>query len=151
MEWTTHALSGVVAGYIVTGGDWRGGVIGGLAGVIPDLDEPNSKFGKVFFPISIPLKSVFGHRTFTHSLLFAVLLSVIVLPFTKLWVSLAVFAGIMAHIIGDMLTGTVQFLYPFPKRIGIRIPPITFSLIDRLVRIALVIVLAFIILKEIQI
>src|SRR5690625_377448 len=151
MEWTTHALSGVVAGYVITGGDWKGGIVGGVAGVISDLDEPKSKFGKVFFPISYPLNSMFGHRTFTHSLLFAILLSVVILPFTKFWVSLSVFAGIIAHILGDMLTGTVHFFYPLRQPIGIRIPPITFTLIDRLTRVALLAVLGFIVWQEIQI
>ena len=32
MEWSTHFLSGVVAGYSVSGGDWRGAVVGGIAG-----------------------------------------------------------------------------------------------------------------------
>ena len=151
MEWTTHALSGIVAGYSITGGDWRGGIVGGVAGVISDLDEPKSKFGRMFFPISYPLNSMFGHRTFTHSLLFAILLSVIILPFTKLWVSLSVFAGIIAHIVGDMLTGTVLLFYPLRQPIGIRIPPITFTLIDRLTRVALLAVLGFIVWQEIQI
>src|SRR5690625_4536912 len=105
MEWSTHALSGVVAGYVLTGGDYKGALVGGVAGVISDLDEPKSKFGKVFFPISYPLHALFGHRTFTHSLLFVLLLGVITFIFFDSWVYLGVMGGVLAHILGDMMTG----------------------------------------------
>lgn len=49
VESQTHMLSGVVAGYMVSGGDRKGGVIGGIAGIIPDFNEPKSKFRKVMF------------------------------------------------------------------------------------------------------
>lgn len=117
MEWSTHALSGMIAGYTVTGGDWRGAVVGGIAGVLPDLDEPKSKFGKLFFFIAIPLNSIFGHRTFTHSLLFTSLAGIFIYPFTELWVALSVSAGILAHIAGDMLTGKVKLFYPVYGRL----------------------------------
>lgn len=141
MEWSTHALSGVVAGYLVTGGDWKGALVGGVAGVIPDLDEPKSKFGKIFFPISIPLNKMFGHRTFTHSLLFAFLMSVVFYLFFDKWVAFAVFAGIIAHILGDMLTGKVKLFYPIDLSVGIPIPQMMFTLIDRVAKIALLIVI----------
>lgn len=137
MEWTTHALSGVVAGYLVTGGDWKGAVVGGIAGVIPDLDEPKSKFGKIFLPVSIPLNKFFGHRTFTHSLLFAFLLSGIFYLFHEKWVSLAIFAGVIAHILGDMLTGKVKLFYPFDKSVGVPIPDVMFAFVDRLAQVFL--------------
>jgi len=145
MEWTTHCLSGVVAGYMATGGDWKGAVVGGIAGVIPDLDEPKSKFGKVLFPISIPINKIFGHRTFTHSLLFAVLLGAVLMPFTESWVWLSSTVGIIAHAIGDMLTGTVRFLYPSKIPVGIRIPHSQFKLVDMIARGVLILCLFFII------
>ena|SRR5699024_1591711 len=132
-------ISGVVAGYLVTGGDYKGAIVGGVAGVIPDLDEPNSKFGKMTLPISVPLNNIFGHRTFTHSLLFVSLnfITFFFLIFTELWIALAVSSGILAHILGDMLTGKVKFLYPSQKSIGIRIKPSMFVPIDRVARYSL--------------
>src|SRR5699024_5315129 len=115
-------------------------------GVIPDLDEPKSKFGKVLFPISIPLNKIFGHRTFTHSLLFAVMLGAILLPFTDSWIWLASSVGIIAHAVGDMLTGTVQFLYPLKKPIGIRHSQ--FKLIDMIARIALIVCIFFMVVNS---
>ena len=103
MEWSTHALSGIVAGYTLTGGDWKGAAVGGIAAVIPDLDEPKSKFRKLFFFISISVHSLFSHRTFTHSLLFASVTGILLCPFVELWVTYAIVGGILAHILGDIL------------------------------------------------
>lgn len=149
MEWSTHMLSGVVAGYVVTGGDYRGAIVGGIAGVIPDIDEPNSKFGKILFPISYPLNNLVGHRTLTHSLLFAICLGLIFFVFTSPWIAYAVTAGIISHSIGDMLTGKVKFLYPLNKSIGIRIPFSFFRLIDLVTRYSLLFVICMIIYKKI--
>lgn len=140
MEWKTHLLSGVVAGYSITGGDWRGALIGGVAGIVPDLDEPKSKFGKIFFFISIPLSMFFAHRTFTHSLLFVLLSSVLALTFLDSDMTLAIIAGLLSHIVADMLTGKVQLFYPYKKGVGIPIPRSFFIFIDRVTRYVLLLV-----------
>lgn len=140
MEWKTHLLSGVVAGYSITGGDWRGALIGGVAGIVPDLDEPKSKFGKIFFFISIPLSMFFAHRTFTHSLLFVLLSSVLALTFLDSDMTLAIIVGLLSHIVADMLTGKVQLFYPYKKGVGIPIPRSFFILIDRVTRYVLLLV-----------
>lgn len=147
MEWTTHALSGLAAGYLVTG-DWRGAVVGAVASVIPDLDEPKSKFGKPFFFISMPINLLIGHRTFTHSLLFALLMGVIVYPFSPL-LSLATTTGIAAHILGDMLTGRVQLLYPLENKVGIKVSRFSYTVIDMFTRAALSVLIALVIWKDI--
>lgn len=137
MEWSTHALSGVVAGYTVTGGDWKGAAVGGIAGVIPDLDEHKSKFGKILFPISYPINKIFGHRTLTHSLLFTVLMGAVFYFLIGKWFSVALMSGIIAHILGDLVTGKVKLFYPLNSSIGIEIPHYSFTIIDRIVRIGL--------------
>lgn len=139
MEWSTHMLSGVLAGYVITGGDWRGALVGGVAGIIPDLDEPKSKFGKMLLPISIPINKTFGHRTFTHSLLFALLISSIFMFLFEVWIGLAILGGVLSHIGGDMLTGKVKFLYPSKKSIGITIKPKNFKLIDKFFRTIMIV------------
>ena len=148
LEWQTHALSGVVAGYFATGGMWQGALVGGAAGIIPDLDEPNSKFGKYLRFVSYPLNSLFGHRTLTHSLLFVTITGGVFYLFFELWVSLAVMSGILAHIVGDMFTGTVRLLFPLNVKIGIKVSRGLFLVIDRLFRYALVIVFSCYLLKE---
>ncbi len=141
MEWRTHLLSGIAAGYVVTGGDWRAAVVGGIAGIIPDLDEHKSKFGKIVFPLSFLINKMFGHRTITHSLLFSVLTVLVLYPLTSEWVWLSAGVGLLAHIAGDMLTGQVQFFYPVPKAIGFNVTQKTFHLLDRCTALLLLVYL----------
>lgn len=137
MEWTTHALSGIALGFVVTN-DWKGAAIAGIASVIPDLDEPRSKFGKVFFFISIPVSMIFKHRTFTHSILFTLLSVSLLSMFLTFSQALAAGIGIASHIIGDMMTGRVHLLYPFNGSFGMDVNRLNYMLLDRIVRISLV-------------
>jgi len=143
MEWTTHFLSGLVAGYVVSG-DWKGAAVGGIAGVIPDLDEHRSKFGKMLFPISFAINKSFGHRTFTHSLLFVVIVGVVLMLFFEPYVWLSSSAGILAHIVGDMVTGRVKFLYPWKKSIGIKVSRLNYQIIDKITAIGLLALVVYI-------
>lgn len=148
MEWTTHALSGLAGGYFVTN-DWRGAVVGAVASMIPDLDEPKSKVGRPLFFISLPLNQLVGHRTLTHSLLFVFLMTAFIFPFSPL-VAGATMAGLTAHIIGDMLTGRVQLFFPFQKTfVGIKVSRFGYTLIDFMTRVFLSIIVIFAIWKEI--
>ncbi len=148
MEWTTHALSGVATGYLITN-DWKGAVAGGVASVIPDLDEPRSKFGKPFFFISIPLNKLVGHRTLTHSMLFALSIGLIGLIVFDFQIATALFVGLLAHIVGDMITGKVQLLFPLQTKVGLKVSRINYILIDRIVRVALLIFVALTIYKDV--
>lgn len=148
MEWTTHALSGVTLGYMVTN-DWKLALVSGVFAVVPDLDEPRSKFGKPFFFISVPLNGFFGHRTFTHSLLFIGIVGIIT-AFINLSLSLTSMVGILAHTVGDMVTGKVQFLYPYNKKIGLKVSRFNYLLIDRITRLATLSFICFMCYQEIQ-
>lgn len=48
------------------------GLIGGLlivvTSILPDIDHPPAKIGRLFWFVSVPLERRFGHRTLTHSL-----------------------------------------------------------------------------------
>lgn len=148
MEWTTHALSGFVLGYAVTG-DWKLSLVSGIMAVIPDLDEPKSKFGKLFFFISIPVNAMFEHRTFTHSLLFVWLVGFITALFSKP-LSFACMAGLLAHILGDMLTGKVLLFYPLNKKVGLAVSRLRYIIIDRMTRVVVLILACLIGYHEIQ-
>lgn len=148
MEWTTHALSGIVLGYTATN-DWKLALVSGAFAVVPDLDEPKSKFGKPLFFISLPINQIFGHRTFTHSLLFVAIIGAITAIF-NLKFSLAAIIGLLSHIIGDMITGRVQVLYPNKKRIGLKVSFLNYHLIDRMTRIILILITCLIVYQEIQ-
>src|SRR5699024_9222237 len=104
MEWSTHFFAGVVAGYAVSGGDWRGEVVGGIAVVVSELDDLKLRFGEVFFAISFIVNKIFGLRTLTHSLLFAVGIGFILSMFFDSYIWQSATFGILAHIAGDMLT-----------------------------------------------
>ena len=48
--------------------DAIGWVLAAVASVLPDLDLPPSKIGRLFWFVSVPLERRFDHRTLTHSL-----------------------------------------------------------------------------------
>jgi hypothetical protein len=45
-----------------------------LAALIPDVDQPQSALGMIFFPVSRWLNRKYGHRTATHCLRFVVII-----------------------------------------------------------------------------
>lgn len=116
-----------------------------LGSLLPDIDEPNSLLGKKTLGISNFIKSICGHRGFTHSLCFIALLGILlsllslldakvwneiplVADFTKVFgstiesQSIEVFCigllfGCVFHLIGDMMTlSGVPLLLPFNSR-----------------------------------
>src|SRR5690606_16948233 len=136
--------------YAVTG-DWKLAIVSGITALISDLDEPRSKFGKPLFFISIPLNQIFGHRTFTHSLLFVGIIGLATLIITfSFSFALASILGVFAHILGDMLTGRVKLLYPNEKGYGLRISRFSYVLIDRVTRIVCLLIVCSIAYYEIQ-
>lgn len=87
-----------------------------LGGLLPDIDHPKSYLGSKVFLISDLLYSSVGHRTLTHSLLFAFIIGAAGLYFNP-WIGLGIFVGIISHILLDLMTPTgVSFLYPFYKK-----------------------------------
>jgi inner membrane protein len=91
-------------------------VVGAL---LPDIDTPKSFMGRIFFFISHKIDVKFGHRTFTHSLLFGLLLFLLLyavsfyfLPQYKHFV-LPLMIGFLSHIFLDYINkqGTCLF-YP---------------------------------------
>lgn len=146
IDWKTHFLSGAVAGYALAG-NWKGAIIGGIAGIVPDIDDPRSKIGRPLFFVSIPLNQIFGHRTLTHSFLFVTALWLLLQPFTD-WANV-IALGILVHIIGDMLTGMVNILYPIPLGIGLPVGRVGYVFIDRITRISLLLVATWIWGKEV--
>lgn len=146
LEWPTHLLSGITAGYLITN-DWQGFVIGGAAALIPDLDEPKSKFGKLVPFVSVPLNKLFGHRTFTHSLLFVVFIGLLVAIVQDAQAGLIAMAGVVSLIVGDMLTGKVKLMYPLKKSYGVLIPKGSFLIIDRITFVSLCVILGMLVMR----
>lgn|GEM_PF-2073593 len=145
IEWTTHLLTGVAAGYAATN-DWKGALVGGVAALIPDIDEPRSHIGRPFFFISLPINRIFGHRTLTHSLIFVGIIGLVLYPFWNGY--LALVAGLIAHILGDMITGKVKVLYPLKISIGLPVPRLGYLMIDRITRYGFGFLLLFVFWKR---
>ncbi len=88
---------------------------------LPDIDHPKSHLGRRFRIISRVISKAFGHRTFTHSLLFCFGMGYLLCQW-NISVGIGAFAGIMSHILLDMLTPFskgVALFYPIKKRIGL--------------------------------
>jgi len=109
---------------------YSGGLLGSL---LPDIDEQESYIGRRVEPLSFIVSSIFSHRTFTHYLIFPILIFLFGFYFFEgvlqtLFIGLS--TGILLHDIGDMLTkgGIVGFFWPFwaKNRIALLPRPLRF-------------------------
>ncbi|MCY1117957.1 metal-dependent hydrolase [Bacillus safensis] len=126
MTGKTHIMGGIAASTAVAyyyGFDPVTMAAAGSAGaLIPDLCHTKSKIGRKFPLLSTLISSVFGHRTFTHSLLFLLIiyfLATTYIPNDSLSIGLLV--GMASHLILD--AGTVNGIkFLFPASIKVRLP-----------------------------
>lgn len=143
MNKTTHIIAGVTAGVAVNkfvvptltnvasaeGFVGIGAVMAGafIGSVLPDIDHPGSFIGRKVKPISIILNRTVGHRGMTHAPIFVLglsaLLGFLVMKLTgftqaiSLFFVLGLFAGMVSHLLMDMLTKSgIPLLYPFSKK-----------------------------------
>ncbi|MBA1162826.1 metal-dependent hydrolase [Bacillus licheniformis] len=95
------------------------GVIGAL---IPDICHTKSKIGRRLPILSAVVSSVFGHRTFTHSLLFLLITAFAAhLYFADQSILVGLMAGMASHLLLD--AGTVNGIKLFfPSTIKVRLP-----------------------------
>ncbi|EKU45837.1 metal-dependent hydrolase [Staphylococcus massiliensis] len=93
-----------------------------LSSLLPDICHASSKVGRKFKLLSFVIRTVFGHRTFTHSLLFMGIIYVLLnFIHTPNYYVFPIIGGICSHIILDMLTKRgVKLLYPIP--ISVKFP-----------------------------
>ncbi len=101
--------------------------------IFPDIDEPHSKIGRMFIGVSNIMNIIFGHRGFTHSLPFIVILSLLVFVLCNFesvrtfingfYENALVFLvsgfilGNLLHIVGDMMTlSGVPIFLPFKSK-----------------------------------
>ena len=90
--------------------------IGALASMFPDLDHAGSKISKATWPFSLIISKSFSHRGFTHSFLFASIVSGSFCLLFSRTIYLPIATGILSHIFSDMLTARgCQVLYPKNK------------------------------------
>ena len=124
MTYITHVLGGVVVGGVAytlfpVGGvlSFMGGAI--LGSLIPDLDHPNAFLNKRARARSV--LTGFGHRTLTHSLLFAFLVLGITLSMgVYKSVCIGLFWGILSHLMLDSMNPSgVPWLFPYNRKFSI--------------------------------
>jgi len=100
-----------------------GGVLGSL---LPDIDHPQSSFGRRVLPVSMTLAAIFGHRGITHSLLAVAGVSWLIWYAMSamsvhpgLYVPFAIGLGVgyLSHLAGDWMTNSgVPLLWPSKRR-----------------------------------
>ena len=100
--------------------DLIGWLLAAVASLLPDIDLPPAKIGRLFFWLSVPLERRFGHRTITHS---AVGLLAVALIASPLWLVRplyfwCVLGGYWSHIWIDMLNVRgADLFWPSPVRV----------------------------------
>lgn len=127
-----------------------GGILGSL---LPDIDHPQSSFGRRVLPISMLLAAIFGHRGITHSLLAVVAMSWLIwyalqglnwhpgfsIPFV---IGLGV--GYLSHLAGDWMTNSgVPLLWPSKRRFVSPIRIFTGDAIEYLIAAGIYVWMAF--------
>lgn len=126
MQGNTHIIGGITASLafaqisndnplVLVGA----GVIGAL---LPDICHGGSKIGRKLPIISKIVNTMFGHRSFTHSLLFLFLVGMLLhtfIPYKA--ISLGILSGMASHILLDMGTKKGVKLF-FPVSISVRLP-----------------------------
>ncbi len=100
--------------------DWASGLIAAVFSLLPDVDLPPSKIGRLFWFLSVPLERRFGHRTLTHSLLMLGIVAVVSYPLMwlqPLYWGCAV-GGYGSHLWMDMLNVRgVDLFWPSSARL----------------------------------
>ncbi len=88
------------------------GVVGAI---IPDICHGSSTIGRALPAISKVVNGLFGHRTFTHSLLFLGLVALMLNTFMSVEaITTGILVGMASHILLDMATKRgVKLFFPF--------------------------------------
>ena len=112
------------------------GVVGAL---IPDICHGGSKIGRTFPLISKLINVIFGHRSFTHSLLFLFIVSIFLKSFvTNEAVTEGILVGMVSHLVLDMMTRNgIKLLFPFKIRVRFPLTTRTGGTVESLVLAAL--------------
>lgn len=126
MTGKTHIIGGIAASLAFAQITHYDPVIllcaGTIGALLPDICHGGSKIGRSFPVLSKIINALFGHRTFTHSLLFLVLTGILL---NSLGVNEAISAGFLvgmiSHYVLDMATKNGIKLF-FPLKATIRFP-----------------------------
>ncbi len=104
---------------------YAGGLFGSL---LPDIDDQKSYIGRKFEIVSSVINSIFKHRTYTHYLIFPILIFLcgfyFLMGYSQIFV-IGLSIGVLLHDFGDMLTkgGIVGFFWPFLSKSRVALLP----------------------------
>lgn len=126
MTGKTHITGGIAASLAfaqITDYDPVVLLVSGVAGaLLPDICHGGSKIGRTFPMVSKLINTLFGHRTFTHSLLFLVLMAALFNSFVpNESVTAGFLVGMISHYLLDMATKNGIKLF-FPLKVTVRFP-----------------------------
>ncbi|UOQ84102.1 metal-dependent hydrolase [Gracilibacillus salinarum] len=129
MTGKTHLMGGIATATVVATYTEYDPVLfiaaGAIGGLIPDICHGGSKIGRRFPLLSKIINSIFGHRTFTHSLLFIVVMRFVLTMFiTNQSIIMGVLAGMVSHFVLDAMTKNGIKLF-YPVNITVRFPVTT--------------------------
>lgn len=95
------------------------GIVGAL---LPDICHSGSKIGRKLPVLSKLVNTIFGHRTFTHSILFLVIIAWLMNSFIQIdALKAGLLVGMVSHYVLDMATRQGIKLF-FPLRMTVRLP-----------------------------
>ena len=100
--------------------DWLSWALAAAASLLPDVDLPPAKIGRLFWWLSVPLERRFGHRTLTHSLVALSAVAALSGPLMAIYPPYcwAVVGGYWSHLWIDMLNiRGVDLFWPAPIRL----------------------------------
>lgn len=100
-------------------------IVAAAGSLLPDIDHPQSAFGRRVRILSIPISAVFGHRGITHSLLAVAAMSLALVFFAhgdgKTPVIAALALGYLSHLLADAMTVSgIPLLWP--RKTVFRVP-----------------------------
>lgn len=149
MTGKTHIIGGIAASLAFAQITHYDPVIllcsGTIGAILPDICHGGSKIGRSFPVLSKIINGLFGHRTFTHSLLFLVLTSILLnaLSVDKA-VSAGILVGMISHLVLDMATKNgIKLLFPLKMTIRFPITTTTGGAVEYLVFAALSVLVVY--------
>jgi inner membrane protein len=87
-----------------------------LGALLPDIDNPDSKIGSKFSPVSRVIKTIFGHRGIVHTIWGMILFCALFWYFISRVYGAALFVGFFSHLFIDGITKKgINFLHPIAK------------------------------------
>ncbi|MCY8478064.1 metal-dependent hydrolase [Bacillus atrophaeus] len=152
MQGKTHTVGGaaaaVIAAQVMNLGDPAlVAASGAIGGIVPDICHGGSKIGRRLPILSKIINLLFGHRTFTHSLLFLLIVGGIGfynVPGDSLNLFIGFMVGMGSHLLLDAATKNgIAFFYPLKIKVRLPFTTRTGSFIEYVVFAAITVFLVY--------